>query len=103
MGEIQNEAEMKKLDSLLEKEPVLKDLPVTVEYFSDDYSEYTKYTISFAMDDSERGFYLIMKDYTGAKVGALIRTLAEMGMDTVGLEVKYEDLSDEGLGVRAEQ
>ena len=103
VGEIQNEAEMKKLDSLLEKEPVLKDLPVTVEYFSDDYSEYTKYTISFAMDDSERGFYLIMKDYTGAKVGALIRTLAEMGMDTVGLEVKYEDLSDEGLGVRAEQ
>ena len=89
VGEIRNEAEMKKLDSLFEKEPVLKDLPVTVEYYSDDYSEYTKYTISFALDDSERGFYLIMKDYTGAKVGALIRTLSEMRMDTVGLEVKY--------------
>ena len=103
VGEIQNAEEMKKVNALLEKEPVLSELPVTVEYYSDDYSEYTKYTISYALDDSERGFYLIMKDYTGAKVGALIRTLTEMGMDTVGLEVKYEDLSGEGLGARAEE
>ncbi|MBR3252708.1 carboxypeptidase regulatory-like domain-containing protein [Candidatus Saccharibacteria bacterium] len=103
VGEIQNAEEMKKVNVLLEKEPVLKQLPVTVEYYSDDYSEYTKYTISYVFDDSERGFYLVMKDYTGAKVGALIRTLGEMGMDTVGLEVKYEDLSSEGLGARAEE
>lgn len=101
VGEIQNIEEMKKLDSLLEREPVLSKLPVTVEYYSDDYSEYTKYTISYAQNDSERGFYLIMKDYTGAKVGALVKKLQEMGMDTVGLEVKYEDLSDDGLGARA--
>ena len=103
VGEIQNAEEMKKVNVLLEKEPVLKQLPVTVEYYSDDYSEYTKYTISYAFDDSERGFHLIMKDYTGVGVIGLIKTLTEMGMDTVGLEVKYEDLSDEGLGVRAEE
>ena len=72
-----------------------------MEYYSDDYSEYTKYTISYALDDSERGFHLIMKDYTGAKVGALIRTLTEMGMNTVGLEVKYEDLTSETMNAKA--
>ena len=103
VGEIQNIKEMKKLDNLLEREPVLKELPLTVEYYSDDYSEYTKYTISYAQNDSERGFYLIMKDYTGAEVGALVKTLKEMGMDTVGLDVRYEDLSEDGLGARAEE
>ena len=94
--------EMKKMAELFEREPALAKLPVTVEYFSDDYSEYTKYTISYEQDDSERGFYLIMKDYTKVGLGALIRTLSEMGMtDTVGLTVKYEDLSGEGMSARA--
>lgn len=97
VGEIKNAEEMKKVNALLEKEPALKDFPVTVEYFSDDYSEYTKYTISYALDDSERGFYLIMKDYTGVGMLGLIKTLTDMGMNTVGLEVKYEDLTGDKL------
>ena len=97
VGEINNAEEMKKLDALLEKEPALTRLPVTVEYFSDDYSEYTKYTISYELDDSERGFYLVMKDYTGVGMLGLIKTLTDMGMNTVGLEVKYEDLTNDKL------
>lgn len=97
VGEIKNAEEMKKLDALLVREPVLKDLPVTVEYYSDDYSEYTKYVISYVLDDSERGFHLVMKDYTGVGMLGLIRTLTNMGMNTVGLEVKYEDLTGDKL------
>ena len=97
VGEIRNAEEMKKVAALLEKEPALKDFPVTVEYFSDDYSEYTKYIISYVLDDSERGFYLIMKDYTGVGMLGLIQTLTDMGMNTVGLEVKYEDLTGDKL------
>lgn len=101
-GEIQNEEMVKKINALVEKEPVLKDLPMTVEYFSDDYSEYTKYIISYGLNDSERGFYLIVKDYTGEGMVAALGKLTEMGMDTIGLELKYEDLTGDALNYRAE-
>ncbi|MBO7657399.1 hypothetical protein J6S55_02060 [Candidatus Saccharibacteria bacterium] len=103
VGEIQNAEVLEKVRVVLEKEPVLSKLPLTVEFYTDDYSSYTKYTISYAFDFSkDRGFYLIMKDYTGAGIGAALRKLNEMGMDTIGLELKYENLEDESLSPRAE-
>ena len=102
VGEIQNLETLKAVNALLEKEPVLKDLPVTVEYYSDDYSEYTKFTISYVLDDSDRGFYLVMKDYTGAGIIGAMAKLKEMGMDLVGLELQYEDLTGDSLSGHAE-
>ena len=101
-GENLNLEMIKKLGELFEKEPVLRELPMTVEYYSDDYSEYTKYVISYELDDSERGFHLIVKDYTGAGIVAALGKLTEMGMNTIGLELKYEDLTGEALNFRAE-
>ena len=102
VGEIKNKEMLKETTKLYEKYPVLKQLPLTVEYFSDDYSKYVKYVISYEIDDSENGFHLIMKDYTGEGVGAAITKLGEMGMDTVGLEIEYEDLRQQDLNYRAE-
>ena len=101
-GEELNAETLKYLNELFNKEPVLLQLPLTVEYFSDDYSDYTKYILSYGLDDSERGFYLIMKDYTSEGMYAGIAKLTEMGMNTVGLELRYEDLSDDGMGAHAE-
>lgn len=102
VGEIQNLETLKAVNALLEKEPVLKDLPVTVEYYSDNYSKYTKFTVSYVLDDSDRGFYLVMKDYTGAGIIGAMTKLKEMGMDLVGLELKYEDLTGDSLSGHAE-
>ena len=102
VGEIKNKEILKETTKLYDKYPVLKQLPLTVEYFSDDYSKYTKYVISYEIDDSENGFHLIMKDYTGEGVGVAITKLAEMGMDVVGLGIDYEDLSQQDLNYRAE-
>ena len=101
-GEIQNEEMVKKINALLEKEPVLKELPMTVEYYSNDQSEYTKYVISYALNESERGFYLIIKDYTGVGMVAALEKLTEKGMNTIGLELKYDDLTSETLNFKAE-
>lgn len=101
-GEIQNEETLKALNALIEKEPVLAQLPLTVEFYSDNYSQYAKYVLSYALNDSERGFYLIMKDYTGAGMVAGLSKLTEMGMDTIGLELQYENLEGESLSPRAE-
>ena len=101
-GEIRNKEMLEKINALMEKEPVLKDLPVTVEYYSEDYSKYTKYILSYVYDDSERGFYIIMKDYTGEGAPVGIAKLKDMGMDMSGVKIVYEDLTDEGLNFRAE-
>ena len=102
LGENKNAETLRKLHELFEKEPVLKELPLTVEYYSDDYSEYTKYILSYGLDDSDRGFYLIMKDYTNVGMIGAISKLTEMGMNTVGVELQYENLSNDSLGGHAE-
>lgn len=103
VGEIQNAETLEKVREVLKKEPVLSKMPLTVEFYADDYSSYTKYTISYAFDfGEERGFYLVVKDYTGAGMGAALKKLSEMGMDTVGIKLEYEDLSSDSLSPKAE-
>lgn len=102
VGEIQNAETLKMVNKLLEKEPALKEFPLIVEYYSDDFSEYTKYIISYGLDDSDRGFYLIMKDYTGVGMIGAISKMQELGMNTVGVELRYENLSGDSLSGHAE-
>lgn len=101
-GDLSNEETVKRINELIEKEPVIAELPLRVEYYSDDYSSYTKYILSYGLNDSERGFYLIIKDYTGVGMFAAITKLNEMGMRTEGLELKYEDLTEDALNFRAD-
>lgn len=102
VGEIQNAETLKAVDALIQREPILNELPLTVEKYSDDLSEYTKYVISYALDDSDRGFYLIVKDYTGAGIDAAKRKLMEMGANLENIEIKYENLTSDSLNYRAE-
>lgn len=102
MGEIINSEMLDKTDELLTSEPALSKLPQTFEYYSDNYSKYTKYMISYAQDNSSRGFYLILKDYTGEGVEFGLNKIAEMGMDTTGVRIDYQNLSSDGLNYRAE-
>lgn len=101
-GEKNNQETLKKLNALFEKEPVLKNLPITVEYYSDNYTKYTKYILSYQLDDSEKGFLVIMKDYTGEGSEVGIKKLREMGMDLAGIKMIYKDFTDSGLNHRAE-
>ena len=101
-GEMQNEEMIKKINALTEKEPAIAELPLTVEYFSEDYSDYIKYVIGYELDGSERGFFLIVKDYTGVGVDIVLKKLVEIGIDTAGLEIKYEDLTTDALNFRAD-
>ena len=101
-GDLSSEEAVKRVNELKEKEPVIAELPLVVEFYSDDYSSYTKYILSYGLDDSDRGFYLIMKDYTGVGMFTGINKLNEMGMHTEGLELRYEDLTEDALNFRAD-
>lgn len=102
MGEIINSEMLKETNVLLEKEPALKSLPVTIEYYSDNLSDYTKYVISYAFDDSERGFRIILKDYTGEGLDVIKNKLVELGFDLNNLNIDYENFSSDALNYRAE-
>lgn len=101
-GEMQNEEMIKKINALIEKEPAIAELPLTVEYFSENYSDYIKYVIGYELDGSERGFFLVAKDYTGVGMEIILKKLAEMGINTAGLEIRYEDLTSDALNFRAD-
>lgn len=92
MGEIKNNEALKAVTELLEKEPGLNKLPLVVEYYSDKYTKYTKYVLSYDFDESDRGFYLMMKDYTGEGLDVGIRKFNEVGIQTDGIEIRYENL-----------
>ena len=102
MGEIKSWERLKEIDALIEKEPVLGQLPLTVEYYTENHAEHVKYIISFELDDSSRGFYLIMKDYTGEGKEAALKKLSELGMDTKSLKLEYQDFTEDRLNYRAE-
>lgn len=102
VGEIQSQESQRMINALFEKDPALKELPLTVEYYSNDYSKYTKYILSYELDNSERGFVIIMKDYTGEGTDAAFNKLREMGMDLTDLKISYEDMTGSALNFRAE-
>lgn len=99
-GEALNQEMVDRINKLTKENPALLELPLTVEYYSEDFSEYTKYILGYELDNSERGFVLIMKDYTGAKEEAGFNKLRELGLDLNGLKMVYEDLTEDSLNFR---
>ena len=98
-GEILNTATLERVDEILEKTPALLKLPKTVEYFTEGYSDYVKYVISYeydfdGFDDGGAGYWVLVKDYTGGNYERAIEWLREQGL--MG-EVRYRDLSGEKL------
>ena len=101
-GEALNQETVEKINKLVEENPTLSNLPLTVEYYSEDWSSYTKYILSYELDNSERGFVLIMKDYTGEGEEAGFNTLRDMGLNLDGLKMVYENLTEDSLNYRAD-
>ena len=101
-GEELNEETVKKIAELFSKNPGLEKLPLTVEYYADDFSDYTKYILSYKLDDSKRGFVVLMKDYTGEGKEVGFDKLKELGIDVDGLEMVYENLTEDTLNFRAD-
>lgn len=97
LGEIKNAERLGEVRELMKKEPVLTELPRTVEYFTEGYRKYVKYVISYEFDDSEAGYHLIVKDYTGGNLVAAQAWVLEKGVDLEMVGLMYEDLTGEEL------
>ena len=100
MGEIINAENVKKLQELGEKNPILNKLPYTVDFYTKDYSKRTYYTVSYELEKS--GFFLVIKDFSGGNKEAALKWIREQGVDLEEVEVKYSDLTHESMSGRAE-
>ena len=94
-GEILNAETLSRVEEIMAREPVLSKLPRTVEYFTEGYSDYVKYVITYEYDfGTPAGYRVVVKDYTGGNEGEAREWLAEQGATG---EVRYEDLTGERL------
>lgn len=86
-------------DSLEEKFPIISSLPIMVEYYSDDYSLYTKYFISYALLDGDTKVELKITDYTGGNYENALLKVKELGYEPSDYEIEYNDVSNEYTSV----
>ena len=102
MGEVDNAETLKVLDKLIAENPILSQLPHEVDYFTDNYSNRVKYTITYELWKNIEGFDIIIRDYTGGNEKKAKKWLEQQGLDLETVKIRYEDLTGDALNFRAE-
>ena len=93
MGDIKADEAAKVIEQLAEKHPILKQLPIEVDYFSDDYSKRTRYTISYLLAEDNTSFTITITDYTGGNQKDALEKLKARGVNLDDYEIDYTSLS----------
>lgn len=93
LGSIVAELSNEKGKKLLEKYPILKSMPINIEYYSSDYSKYTKYSITYKPSSDKESFTLVITDYTGGNHQAALNNLRRRGYNPDDYKIEYIDSS----------
>ena len=88
-------------DDLSSKFPIISYLPETVEYYSDNYSSYTKYRIAYLLLDDNSRIVLTITDYTGGNQEKALEKIKELGFNPNDYEIEYKLEMDYGNWVNA--
>lgn len=79
--------------SLNKKYSIMAKLPITLSYYSDDYSDYYDCTISYEPNDDYTDISFIITDRTGNCRDAATKKLQTEGIDTSKAAIVYNDVS----------
>ena len=101
LGEIKNEEALDALQKLKDDNPILSQLPMEVDYFTDNYSQRVWYTLSYVLNDDISGFVITITDYSGGNREAGMKRLKNLGADLDKYEVEYRDASMQYKGGHA--
>lgn len=93
LGSIVAELANKKGEEFKEKNPIIKSLPIKIEYFSEDHSKYIKYTINYKLSEDKESFTLTITDYTGGNYNAALNNLKRRGYNPEDFKIEYIDSS----------
>lgn len=84
LGEIKNEMALAKLGDLQDSWPVLKLLPIEIDYYTAGHTHRIKYTVSYELSDEyAAGFRIVIYDYTGGNYNDALRKLEARGVEVV--------------------
>ena len=78
------------LSGLYEKYPVLRSLPLEIDYFTEGYANRVKYTISYKLDDSLEGFKIVITDEIGNNYEDALNKLRARGIEPNEYVIEYE-------------
>lgn len=94
INEYNGELETKEL---IKKYPVMKDLPIVVESYQNNYSDYVSYRVDGGKyDECEREFCLKITDISGGNYERAVEALRNKGHEADDYEVIYVDASRKG-------
>ena len=79
-------------DMITTKFPVIKKLPIRVEYYSDNYSIYTYYYIGYELKD-DGDLIIKITDYTGGNYENALEKMKAEGVDLEKYTIEYNDES----------
>lgn len=82
------------LSELYEKQPILKELPMRVDYFTDGYAKRVKYTISYKLSDDLKEVKIVIKDETGGNYEAALEKLRAKGAKLEDYEIEYVEIKE---------
>ena len=85
----------KKVTELYNSTPIISILPITVDYYTSNYSEHIKYTISYQIADDNSKITLLVTDYTGGNYNRATNNLSDRGYNIKDYEINYIDKSSD--------
>lgn len=84
-------------EKLAEKNPIMKVLPVKVEYFTANYSKYIKYDLNYEVGKDEK-LTILINDFSGGNKDLAMEKLKSFGYDLSKYEIKYNNRVNEYSG-----
>ena len=78
-------------NNLITKYPLIQVLPINVEYFSDNYTSYTKYSITYSVSNDK--VIINISDYSGGSHEKALKSISDRGYNLKDYTIEYKDLS----------
>lgn len=78
---------------LIPKYPIVKDLPIQVEFYSNDYSDHTQYTINYSIKNND--FNLIINDESGNSHDTALQKIKSLGYNPNDYKIIYNNISSD--------
>lgn len=93
VGEVKRDKAIEKVNQLIDANPILKLLPLEIDYFKKGYTERVKYTISYRITEDNTSFVITITDETGGNYADALAKLKSRGADPDKYLIEYADIS----------
>ncbi|MBQ3473869.1 PEGA domain-containing protein [Candidatus Saccharibacteria bacterium] len=95
LGEIKYSLTLEALQKLQEENPILSELPMNIDYFTNNGAKRVRYSISYEIEEGATKFSITITDYSGGNYDDAMLRLEKRGVKKGQYEIKYIDKSED--------